>query len=418
MPKTDLHDENIAGRESIPRTIDDAVLKPISSQRSAGEDIRKEKLWVELRAARPKAADPEADGWEHSLSTRADWVRYRDLLVNALLTRTKDLEIALFLLEANARVESFAGIRDGLWVLGNLISLFARDGLHPQPADGDFELQFGKLDWLNDKFPDVICELPLTFRPDDQKNYSLNYHRESRRLNGMISGNEFDDAVAAGTTDAYKELQSALQQACVELKNLKQIAEDCYGGDVVSFVTTQETLEECLAVVENVLRKRVPQGNGKISPKNNGPDHSIPDLSQFPSLASPDAWTKCEQMARDGNIDAALAAMTGLAASEPNGRVRFQRKLLLADLCLQSDRRKLAASILQELNEIIELHKLETWETSEIVGGVWARLVRCYRDRAAGTVDRDLEAAFFLKLSRLDPWQAIACGEPSKENQP
>jgi type VI secretion system protein ImpA len=418
MPKTDLHDENIAGRESIPRTIDDAVLKPISSQRPAGEDIRNEKLWVELRAARPKAADPETDGWEHSRSTRADWVRYRDLLVNALVTRTKDLEIALFLLEANARAESFAGIRDGLWMLGNLITLFARDGLHPQPEDGDFELQFGKLDWLNDKFPDVICELPLTFRPDDQKNYSLNYHRESRRLNGMISGNEFEDAVASGTTEAYKELQSSVQQACVELKKLKQVAEDSYGGDVVSFVTIQETLEECLAVVENVLRKRAPQGNGKISPKINGTDHSIPNLAPFSSLAFPDAWAKCEQMARDGNVDAALAAMTGLASSEPNGRVRFQRKLLLADLCLQSDRRKLAASILQELNEIIELHKLESWETSEIVGGVWARLVRCYRDRAAGTADRDLEAAFFLKLSRLDPWQALACGEPTKENQP
>jgi NAD(P)-dependent dehydrogenase (short-subunit alcohol dehydrogenase family) len=138
-----VHDENIAGRESIPRTIDEAVLKPISSQRPAGEDLRKEKLWVELRGARPKAADPEADGWEHSLSTRGDWIRYRDLLVNALVTRTKDLELALFLLEANAKVDSFAGIRDGLWVLGNLIRLFARNGLHPQPADGDFELQFG-----------------------------------------------------------------------------------------------------------------------------------------------------------------------------------------------------------------------------------------------------------------------------------
>ncbi len=121
-------------------------------------------------------------------------------------------------------------------------------------------------------------------------------------------------------------------------------------------------------------------------------------------------------MARGGNIDGALTTMTSLAAAEPNGRVRFQRKLLLADVCLQSNRKKLATSILQELNEIIELHKLESWETSEIVGGVWARLVRCYRDRAAGTADKDREAEFFQKLSRLDPWQALACGEPVKED--
>jgi len=106
--------------------------------------------------------------------------------------------------------------------------------------------------------------------------------------------------------------------------------------------------------------------------------------------------------------------MAALAAAEPNGRVRFQRKLLLADLCIQTNRKKLGTSILQELNEIIEQHKLESWETSEIVGGVWSRLVRCYRDKAAGTADESLEVEFYLKLSRLDPWQALTCGEPAR----
>jgi len=108
--------------------------------------------------------------------------------------------------------------------------------------------------------------------------------------------------------------------------------------------------------------------------------------------------------------------MAALAAAEPNGRVRFQRKLLLADLCIQTNRKKLGTSILQELNEIIEQHKLESWETSEIVGGVWSRLVRCYRDKAAGTADESLEAEFYLKLSRLDPWQALTCGEPARRD--
>ena len=83
---------------------------------------------------------------------------------------------------------------------------------------------------------------------------------------------------------------------------------------------------------------------------------------------------------------------------------------------MRTNRMKLAASILQELNEIIETHKLDSWETSEVVGGVWSRLVRCYRDKVAGTADETLEAEFFRKLSRLDPWQALACGEPVKKD--
>jgi len=127
-------------------------------------------------------------------------------------------------------------------------------------------------------------------------------------------------------------------------------------------------------------------------------------------------WLECEKLARSGKVDQALSRMVALAAAEPNGRIRFQRKLLLADLCLQTNRKKLGTSILQELHEIIEKHKLEEWETTEMVGGVWSRLVRCYRDRTAGTADESRETEFYNRLSRLDPWQALICGEPAKRD--
>ena len=128
------------------------------------------------------------------------------------------------------------------------------------------------------------------------------------------------------------------------------------------------------------------------------------------------AWAEAERMARSGEIDAALSTMTALAAAEANGRVRFQRKLLLADICMQTNRLKLARSILEELNELVDKHNLTAWETSDLVGAVWARLVRCYRDKNAGTASSEKAAEVFLKLSRLDPWQALSLGEPT-ENQ-
>jgi len=121
-------------------------------------------------------------------------------------------------------------------------------------------------------------------------------------------------------------------------------------------------------------------------------------------------------MARSGEIDAALSTMTALASAEANGRIRFQRKLLLADICLQTNRVKLARSILEELNELIDKHNLTSWETSDLVGAVWGRLVRCYRYKNGGTANSDKAAEVFLKLSRLDPWQALSLGEP-KESQ-
>jgi hypothetical protein len=75
----------------------------------------------------------------------------------------------------------------------------------------------------------------------------------------------------------------------------------------------------------------------------------------------------------------------------------------------------LAKSILEELNELVDKHNLTAWETSEMIGAVWTRLVRCYREKSAGTANPDKAMEFFLKLSRLDPWQALACGEPTEQ---
>ena len=340
-----------------------------------------------------------------------------------ICTKTKDLELGLYLTEASARVHGFDGLRDGLWMLGGLIKGFFHGGLQPEPTEGDLGDQFSKLYWLNEKLPDVICEIPLTRSPVPGANYSLNYFRESRRQDGLITSAEFDAAAAAGTQKDYDSLVSSIREARCELARFKLIATEAYGDDTSSFSVTEDTLDESLGVIESVLRKREGKNAPPTSPRQVGGPvdrgvQQLPDLSSDTRTSPGDSWSECERMARNGNVDGALSTMTALAASEPNGRVRFQRKLLLADLCLQSNRKKLAASILEELNEIIEAHKLESWETSEIVGGVWSRLVRCYRDRAGGTSDKSREIEFFAKLSRLDPWQALACGEPAKEDQP
>lgn len=421
MPSTDLHQGVIEGRESLVRTINDGVLTPIPGEQPTGKNPRELKLWVDLKNARPKPIDPSIEyNNENAKRIRTEWAGYRNLVEDALCKCSKDIELGIFLIEASSRVHGFPGVRDGLWMLGGLITGFRNNGLHPLAVDGDLEIQYGKLDWLNDRFPDVICEIPLTWRPEPDVNYSLNYFKESRRQNGMITAAEFDAAAAAATKEQYIDLINSIDDAKAEFARFKQIANESYGSEVSSFINAEETLEECLAAAKTILRKRGP-GSGAVD-RAKPRDNSTEALPKEPLLGSNstappgDAWSACEEMARGGNIDGALSAMTSLAAAEPNGRVRFQRKLLLADVCLQSNRKKLATSILQELNEIIELHKLESWETSEIVGGVWARLVRCYRDRAAGTADKDREAEFFQKLSRLDPWQALACGEPVKED--
>jgi type VI secretion system protein ImpA len=102
--------------------------------------------------------------------------------------------------------------------------------------------------------------------------------------------------------------------------------------------------------------------------------------------------------------------MTRVAASETSGRARFQRKLLLAEVCLASRRERLARSILEELAEQIDKYQLEFWESSELISSVWTTLHRLYR-HGGDASDADRAAKLYERLCRLDPWQALGCGE-------
>ena len=399
-------DSTVTGSDSsVVRTISACVLIPIAGAKAAGEDVRSLKLWVDLRNSKPKVSE----GSEPSLS---DWERYGDLVEEALCTKSKDLELGVFLVEARTRVQGFAGARDGFWMLSGLIEEFADQGLFPEVIDEDLETQYSPLYWLNEKFPDVLHELELT-RRQGSPNYSWNYLIEANAPNGgMITKAEWDDAAMAGNVQEYETLLGTIKEAQSELARLKQIVTARYGAGVLSFNQTEETLAGCSNVVEGFVRRL--RGED-VAAKTGGASSSVPDvLTEIQGNDAYGGWLECEKLARSGKVDQALSRMVALAAAEPNGRIRFQRKLLLADLCLQTNRKKLGTSILQELHEIIEKHRLEEWETTEMVGGVWSRLVRCYRDRTAGTADESRETEFYNRLSRLDPWQALICGEPAK----
>ena len=401
---------------SVTRVVDERILSPISPQKPAGEDLRALRDWVDIRKARPNISDTaDKRDWQPANPTKTDWSTYKSAVEKALCTRSKDLELGVFLTEACVRLHGFAGVRDGVWTLKGLLTEFSDKGLFPLPEDGNLEARYGKLEWLNEKLAEVIREIPITMRAAPEKNYSMNYREEALRPNGMITVAEFESAVTAGTREQYESLSKELEEARTEFDEFEQLVNIQFGESALSFVESKHALDDCRVAVGSILRKKQP------APVNVGTG----SVAAVQSLGSGggggvaegllgDTWAAAERMARGGEVDAALSTMTALAAAEANGRARFQRKLLLADICIQTNRLKLARSILEELNEMVDKHNLTAWETSDLIGAVWARLVRCYRDKSAGTANAEKATEFFLKLSRLDPWQALALGEPTE----
>ena len=125
----------------------------------------------------------------------------------------------------------------------------------------------------------------------------------------------------------------------------------------------------------------------------------------------PAPWNQGLQAAREqagnGEIEAALVALTAGAAAAPSGRARFLWRLAQATLCLESGAGAVAVPVLRELDRLIDAHGLETWEP-----GVAAQAaLMLNRSLSASDADRSvldgereaLASAAFARLARIDP---------------
>jgi type VI secretion system protein ImpA len=396
---------------SIVRVIDERVLAPIGPGRAAGEDLSASGDWVAIRKSRPNPYDTQdKKGWERADSSKADWSALQQLTETALCTKTKDLRLAWFLAEASIKLHGFTGVRDGVWAIRNLVTQFWDSGLYPLMEDGDASSRAGSLGALNTQLAEALREIPITLRSASGKNFSLNHQKESLRQGGSVSASEFEAAVAAGSLEQYQELSTTIAEARKEFDEFEAIALERLGQDGISLEEAKEAFAECRQSVDSIVRKKTP---APATTSGNGTSTFALGfgLSTGPGAQIGGGWAEAEQMVRDGKVDGALAAMGALAAAEPNGRIRFQRKLLLAEICLQTGRERLAKSILEELAELIDKHQLESWETSDVIGAVWTRLYRCYSNEEAKIADPDKAAQLLLRLCRLDPWQALMCSD-------
>ena len=98
-----------------------ALLSPLPGENPAGKDLRYTAVYDEIKEAR-KEKDAFGVGDEGSEKRRADWNRVIALCTDALLNKTKDLQIAAWLTEALIRIDGFEGLCAGLQILNGFLS--------------------------------------------------------------------------------------------------------------------------------------------------------------------------------------------------------------------------------------------------------------------------------------------------------
>lgn len=145
----------------------DRLLAPLPGSSPSGPWLRYDPQVALIKQAR-EADDPSLPmgDWERPLR-QADWQEVESLCLQFLENRSKDLQIACWLLEAAVHRYEIPGLHAGIDLLHGLLEQHW-ETLHPLIEDGDADARIASLAWLNETLPRklrlLITLLPLPGR--------------------------------------------------------------------------------------------------------------------------------------------------------------------------------------------------------------------------------------------------------------
>lgn len=436
----------------MKRVIDiDAILAPIPGDNPAGDDLRYSSVYDEIKEAR-KAEDALDRGDWQSAVKRADWDRVIKVTIEALTGKTKDLQIAAWLVEALIKTEGFDGLYTGLAIVNGLLRDFW-ERVYPEIEEGDLDFRAAPVAFINDKLWLCIKEIPLTnaaatpgyswlkwqesrevgyesdtLNPYGDVDEDKKKRREGLIAEGKLTAEEFDSSIALSSKAYYQSLAERLGACREEFKRLDEIVDEKFGREAPRLAEFGKSLEDCEYVVMRILKEKkerepdlepeqptVSEGFPPLEPEpppEKAPPMAIPP---FPAAGLPGAvaleenlWNEALQVMQAKGIKEALGRLLEASSRAPSVREKNRCRLLMAKLCLRADRPDLARPIVEELYALIEELHLERWESPRWIAEALAALYQCLTKGEPSDDDISKAGILFQRLCTTDVTQAIA----------
>jgi type VI secretion system protein ImpA len=297
----------------------DRLLAPISAEHPAGEPMRYAGVYDYIQEAR-REDDPTLPRgiWKSSLK-RADWNGVMVAAMDALETRSKDLQLAVWLLEAWIHLHGVAGVVRGLELLRGLCELYWED-IHPLPEGGDLEYRLSPLYWMNEKLSLVLRQLPVT-RPEgeDTPSYSLLDWENALRLENLQraggSGAPTDAvtlprvmaSVAITGSAFYAAVLDDVRYALEQIREIEAVLDRRCGRDTLTLHRFAASLEAIEQISARILTERADRGE-EVFPAaelpagydpliSHGSDEPIPLYAESPIRSRAEAYRRLSEAA-------------------------------------------------------------------------------------------------------------------------
>jgi type VI secretion system protein ImpA len=259
--------------EEFPEGFDlEAMLAPIAGEAPAGEDLREDfapnSLYFRLRDARAeaRAAERAADAETTEAALPQEWRTVRELAIEALTGRTKDLEIAAWLTESLLRSDGLVGLTAGCRLMAGLAENYW-DTLFPLPDEDGIATRVAPVAGLNGiggegTLLQPLRKITLFTRPDGVPLYFWQYEqaaevatigdaeRRQARLDAGVLPFDTVEAEARRAGAAFAAVRSQSAAAAEAWKALGRVLDERAGADGPPISAVADVLEKIRAVAD------------------------------------------------------------------------------------------------------------------------------------------------------------------------
>lgn len=321
----------------MARTLDpaltniDRLVEPISAQGPAGQSLRYEGTYDLAREARREDDAGLPQGvWQAELK-RADWTAVESICATAIATRSKDLQLAVWLLEAWIQLDGFAGAARGLELLGRLCSGFW-ETMYP-PLEADLTPRLAPIQWANEKLSRRLRLLPLT-QPTmpGVPAYSLADWDMAMRNPGTnnsdnaVTLGKFEQSVNLTTYDWFATLRADVTATVDHVRAFDELMDQLAGDQSPGMIRFRSEAETAGHLVETMLDSARPRR----------PEREAEDTSSL--AVPPETFASAPTVIENGSIGAASNHVPACEIAGARIRSRTEAYRLLEDIAEYLDR--------------------------------------------------------------------------------
>lgn len=250
------------------------LLTPIEGENPAGADLRYDKIYDQIKEARREEDDliPAGD-WDHA-PKKADFRTVIKLAGEVVATRSKDLQLLGWLIEAQLRTEGFGVLVPGIEAIRQLQESFW-DHFYPlidvEDVGYEFDMRSGQVEQAIRLISEAIQKIPLTrngltfldYRDSRAVGYEKDATSDARQearqdaiAHGRLTAEEFDKAFSDTPKAVYSVAEAALLQAMDATRELDNFDDEKYGNNAPSLERLRSGLEELHLAVLGLLNEK------------------------------------------------------------------------------------------------------------------------------------------------------------------